>query len=472
MISFDRLRANRRNAQKSTGPRTDRGKARSRQNALKHGLTGAGVVQPADEAAERDRRMASWTAELQPSTEMQVWVVGQLILATLRLDRSARLETAQRGLTVERAGCCWRNDRRLETEQLATRLTRNPALVVRQLSTTSQGCDWLIARWESLAIALAEQGHWDDLQRSLAYDLLGVPPLERPCEDRIRDESSRDELLAVVQEEIQWLDAQKAEGLDDLDSTEQALAEADLKFDISPPARLLRRYESASRQTFFWGLNLLRRCRREALEEAIDEREDDLDDLLPPRRCATPRQLDLDPPTKPRVPVPAAPKPPTPPAPPKKTPSANGAPAAPVSVGPVALAKGASTALAKGASTAPAKGASAALAKGASTASANGTSAASAKGAPVAPALSKCAPTAPANGTSAASAKGAAVASAPAVVDDLLALAADLKSIKGVIPISLTSLLNPASPPAAPPPPARMSRQERRALKRKGKGKS
>ncbi len=38
MISEARLRANRENAKKSTGPKTSRGKAYSRRNALKHGL--------------------------------------------------------------------------------------------------------------------------------------------------------------------------------------------------------------------------------------------------------------------------------------------------------------------------------------------------------------------------------------------------------------------------------------------------
>jgi hypothetical protein len=43
-ISEARLAANRENAQKSTGPVTPEGKAKSRLNAVKHGLTGATVL--------------------------------------------------------------------------------------------------------------------------------------------------------------------------------------------------------------------------------------------------------------------------------------------------------------------------------------------------------------------------------------------------------------------------------------------
>jgi len=44
IVSDARIAANRANALKSTGPRTAEGKERSRCNALKHGMTGAGVA--------------------------------------------------------------------------------------------------------------------------------------------------------------------------------------------------------------------------------------------------------------------------------------------------------------------------------------------------------------------------------------------------------------------------------------------
>jgi hypothetical protein len=44
MVSDRQIAANRFNAQKSTGPRTQKGKRRSRRNAFRHGMTAEGVV--------------------------------------------------------------------------------------------------------------------------------------------------------------------------------------------------------------------------------------------------------------------------------------------------------------------------------------------------------------------------------------------------------------------------------------------
>jgi hypothetical protein len=49
MLSDKQLEANRANAQKSTGPRTEDGKKRSSLNAVRHGLTGHVVVLPEEE---------------------------------------------------------------------------------------------------------------------------------------------------------------------------------------------------------------------------------------------------------------------------------------------------------------------------------------------------------------------------------------------------------------------------------------
>ena len=44
MTSSKQIQANRANAKKSTGPKTEAGKARSRRNAWKHGLTAETLI--------------------------------------------------------------------------------------------------------------------------------------------------------------------------------------------------------------------------------------------------------------------------------------------------------------------------------------------------------------------------------------------------------------------------------------------
>jgi hypothetical protein len=66
-ISEARLAANRENAQKSTGPVTAEGKAKSSLNAVKHGLTGATVMfANAGDAKNYARHSADYQQQLQP----------------------------------------------------------------------------------------------------------------------------------------------------------------------------------------------------------------------------------------------------------------------------------------------------------------------------------------------------------------------------------------------------------------------
>jgi hypothetical protein len=89
-----RMIANRANAARSTGPKTAEGKARSRENAVKHGLTGDGVVLSSEEAAEVERLRQSFESELQPSGEVGRTLVRRLALLAVRMDRCVIHESA------------------------------------------------------------------------------------------------------------------------------------------------------------------------------------------------------------------------------------------------------------------------------------------------------------------------------------------------------------------------------------------
>lgn len=70
MSTDAQVRANRTNAQRSTGPRTAAGKAASRLNALKHGVLAKHVVLPNEDAEEFDALKAGVYQQLQPLGEL------------------------------------------------------------------------------------------------------------------------------------------------------------------------------------------------------------------------------------------------------------------------------------------------------------------------------------------------------------------------------------------------------------------
>ncbi|MBV9034055.1 MAG: hypothetical protein JO182_06140, partial [Acidobacteriaceae bacterium] len=86
-----RLAANRANAQLSTGPRTDAGKAKSSLNAVKTGLTGRTVLLPNDEVAAYEAHIERFRKEFQPVGDQETHLVQSLADTQWRLDRIPNL---------------------------------------------------------------------------------------------------------------------------------------------------------------------------------------------------------------------------------------------------------------------------------------------------------------------------------------------------------------------------------------------
>ena len=97
-----RLAANRANAQKSTGPKTTAGKAKSSLNAVKTGLTGHTVLLPTDDAKAYQAHVERYRAEFEPQGMLQEQTVQTLADLQWRLNRIPGLETGVLALTRRR----------------------------------------------------------------------------------------------------------------------------------------------------------------------------------------------------------------------------------------------------------------------------------------------------------------------------------------------------------------------------------
>jgi hypothetical protein len=91
-ISQAKLAANRANAQKSTGPKSERGKTRSSRNSFKHGLYSKQLVTSQEEAAALDALKADLRAEHQPVNETEEILVNEMAEQFWRLRRARGME--------------------------------------------------------------------------------------------------------------------------------------------------------------------------------------------------------------------------------------------------------------------------------------------------------------------------------------------------------------------------------------------
>ena len=92
-VSNARAEASRQNGAKSRGPKTPEGRARSAQNALKHGMRAQKhLVLPDEDAAEFAGLEAALIEELAPVGALQTVLARRVAVAAWRLARADRLE--------------------------------------------------------------------------------------------------------------------------------------------------------------------------------------------------------------------------------------------------------------------------------------------------------------------------------------------------------------------------------------------
>ena len=101
MTSFRQFEANRRNAQLSTGPITEEGKSKSRQNAVRHGLTAETVIHGLEDAEDYAAFEMAVTADYDAQSAVERELVLRLASVLWRLRRATNIESGLFGIQAK-----------------------------------------------------------------------------------------------------------------------------------------------------------------------------------------------------------------------------------------------------------------------------------------------------------------------------------------------------------------------------------
>src|SRR6266568_196403 len=93
MTSYRQIEANRRNALRSTGPKTEAGKQASRCNAVRHGLTAETVIGTLEDTEDYKAFEAAITADYDAQSAVERELVLRLASVLWRLRRATTMET-------------------------------------------------------------------------------------------------------------------------------------------------------------------------------------------------------------------------------------------------------------------------------------------------------------------------------------------------------------------------------------------
>ena len=101
MATQKQIEANRRNAQRSTGPVTELGKGVAKFNALKHGMTASTAVLPYEDPSSYAELRESFVATYRPANAVEASLVEVVANSYWRLLRARRAETATMTLGIQ-----------------------------------------------------------------------------------------------------------------------------------------------------------------------------------------------------------------------------------------------------------------------------------------------------------------------------------------------------------------------------------
>ena len=209
-ISEAKLEANRRNAARSTGPKTDVGKQRSSRNAVTHGLRAENLIMVDEDPQELADRKEAWTASILPRDDVEQSAVDAAVEHEWLRDRARRAQAARIAANIANAGVEEAKRESDEVLRLGHKLfsdnrgpmaayphvdieneggkrvsesdlvddPEDPQRLVLHLQATAGGCQWMLDQWSALGSTLAKGLNWQSADKLKAVRLLGRHPIE------------------------------------------------------------------------------------------------------------------------------------------------------------------------------------------------------------------------------------------------------------------------------------------------------
>ena len=259
-----RIAANQSNAQKSTGPKSEEGKNRSRLNAFRHGLAGMGdVVGPGEDAALIARRTQAFVREMGAPGEVGELLAHRAAVLSVRMENAAERETKTIAEAVQAGRERFDDERaeRLEAWVVEAEESGAPDIALFKLETCPEGLRYLRGAWRVMRAQVVNEdeaatnrvAHWLGLTRSAD----GVPVNLLPSIDA---EIARLDWLVdspIIQDETEHIRTRR-------DDAGQIAG-----FDPGPEATLARRYETAAERGMYRAIREIRELRREQAHSPV-----------------------------------------------------------------------------------------------------------------------------------------------------------------------------------------------------------
>jgi hypothetical protein len=212
MATAAQIEANRRNALKSTGPRTQEGKNRSRFNALDHGFRANILVLPTEQFGEHANHLAAWRRDWRPRNATEDFLVESVVTVHFQMKRIQRAHTARLAARINHGEIDDADNEQNEVIALTQRLFQgtsaasaqpaepkpapskpdrdargpimtvspidpdDPSLLINHLQRTQTGCAWLLEQWAALRSLLERDLAWQASDTLKAVRLLGRRP--------------------------------------------------------------------------------------------------------------------------------------------------------------------------------------------------------------------------------------------------------------------------------------------------------